>query len=57
VSYRGFASDNAAGVHPLVLEALVAANQGHAFGYGHDDWTERVEAAFRAQFGDQARRS
>jgi threonine aldolase len=55
VSYRGFASDNAAGVHPLVLEALVAANQGHAFGYGHDDWTERVEAAFRAQFGDQAR--
>lgn len=55
MSYRGFASDNAAGVHPLVLEALVAANQGHAFGYGHDDWTERVEAAFRAQFGDQAR--
>ncbi len=36
---RGFASDNSAGVHPAVLEAIAAANEGHAFGYGHDDWT------------------
>jgi threonine aldolase len=52
---RGFASDNAAGVHPAVLEAIAAANSGHAFGYGHDPFTERVEALLRAQFGPQAR--
>jgi threonine aldolase len=55
VTHRGFASDNAAGVHPAVLEAIAEANAGHAFGYGHDDWTERVEQLFRDQFGADAR--
>jgi threonine aldolase len=54
VSERGFASDNAAGVHPAVLDAIAAANRGHAFGYGHDDWTRRAEELFRAQFGEDA---
>jgi threonine aldolase len=54
VSQRGFASDNSAGVHPAVLEAIAAANDGHAFGYGHDQWTRRVEELFRAEFGDRA---
>jgi threonine aldolase len=48
---RGFASDNAAGVHPAVLEAIARVNAGHVFGYGHDPYTERVEALLRAQFG------
>jgi threonine aldolase len=48
---RGFASDNAAGVHPAVLEAIAKANAGHAFGYGHDRWTARTEALFQEQFG------
>jgi threonine aldolase len=52
---RGFASDNAATVHPAVLAALARVNTGHAFGYGHDDWTRRVEALFSEQFGDGAR--
>ncbi len=52
---RGFASDNAAGIHPAVLDAIAAANAGHAFGYGHDDWTRRVERRFREQFGPEAR--
>ncbi len=52
---RGFASDNAAGIHPAVLDAIVAANAGHAFGYGHDEWTRRVERRFREHFGSQAR--
>ena len=52
---RGFASDNAAGIHPAVLEAIARANTGHAFGYGHDDWTRRVEQQFREQFGSAAR--
>ncbi|NBP50219.1 MAG: threonine aldolase [Actinobacteria bacterium] len=43
---RWFASDNAAGAHPRVLEALVAANSGHALAYGQDDWTRRATRAF-----------
>lgn len=39
---RGFASDNAATVLPEVLEAIAAANRGHAFGYGHDPYSEAV---------------
>lgn len=31
-----FASDNAAGAHPAVLDALVAANSGRALAYGSD---------------------
>ena len=31
-----FASDNAAGAHPTVLDALVRANTGHALAYGAD---------------------
>src|SRR6202012_1566194 len=31
------------GVPPPILEALAAANTGHARGYGNDDWTARVE--------------
>lgn len=43
---RWFASDNAAGAHPQVLDALVAANAGHALAYGQDDWTRRATLAF-----------
>lgn len=51
---RGFASDNNATVHPEILEAIAAANVGHASGYGHDPLTERVEDLFREHFGEQA---
>jgi threonine aldolase len=50
-----FASDNNAGVHPRILEAVAAANGGHVPSYGDDAWTYRAEAAFRALLGDQAR--
>jgi threonine aldolase len=49
---RSFASDNNAGVHPEVLEALAAANTGHTVGYGDDLYTERARAKFREHFGD-----
>lgn len=52
---RYLASDNNAGVHPDILAALAAANQGHAVGYGDDPWTTRMEAAFAASFGPEAR--
>jgi threonine aldolase len=45
-----FASDNAAGVSPEVLEALVEANAGPALAYGEDPWTRRAEQALRDLF-------
>ena len=38
-----FASDNAVGVAPAVLEAIGRANAGFALGYGNDDLTKAVE--------------
>jgi threonine aldolase len=46
-----FASDNIAGVHPRVLEAIAAANTGHAIAYGDDPWTERASARVREVLG------
>jgi threonine aldolase len=53
-SARGFASDNSAGIHPAVLQALTLANSGHTFGYGHDDRTRAVQRLFAEHFGEQA---
>ena len=51
---RGFASDNAATVHPAVLESIAKANVGHAFGYGHDPYTASVEQRVAAALGAPA---
>lgn len=51
---RAFASDNNAGVHPEVLAALAAANDGHARSYGHDPLTEQAREVFRHHFGPAA---
>lgn len=48
---RGFASDNAATVHPAVLESIAKANVGHAFGYGHDSYTATVERQVAGALG------
>ena len=48
---RSFASDNNAGVHPEVLQAIARANQGHAVGYGDDAWTESAIGKFKQHFG------
>ncbi|MCB0962542.1 MAG: threonine aldolase, partial [Acidimicrobiales bacterium] len=45
-----FASDNAAGVVPEVMEALAAANEGPALAYGDDPWTRAADAAMRDLF-------
>lgn len=49
---RWFASDNNAAVHPAIMDALAAANQGHAIGYGHDPLTEEAERAVAGLFGE-----
>ncbi len=45
-----FASDNASGVHPKVMEALQSANSGHALAYGQDPWTQRATVQFEELF-------
>jgi threonine aldolase len=47
---QSFASDNAAGAHPRVIEALRDANVGAALPYGQDPWTTRSSERFRALF-------
>ena len=49
-----FGSDNHAGIHPAVLEAIGAANTGHVAAYGNDPWTQRLEQRFRELLGDVA---
>ena len=48
---RSFASDNNAGVHPEVLEAIARANQGHVVAYGDDDYTRSATRKFEEHFG------
>ena len=49
---RSFASDNNAGVHPDILKAISAANQGHVVGYGDDAYTQSAQALFKKQLGE-----
>lgn len=48
---RSFASDNNAGVHPEVMKAIAAANDGHVIAYGDDPFTARAVAEFREHLG------
>jgi threonine aldolase len=48
---RSFASDNNAGVHPEVLKAISAVNQGHVIGYGDDAYTDSAVRLFKRYFG------
>jgi threonine aldolase len=49
---RGFASDNNAGIHPNVLDAIIAANVDHVPAYGADPYTASAIGRFHEQFGD-----
>jgi threonine aldolase len=51
---RTFASDNYAGVHPEVLAAIAAANDGHEISYGEDTVTARLQEVVKANFGERA---
>jgi len=50
-STRSFASDNNAGVHPEVLDAIARVNQGHVVAYGDDPYTRSAIAKFEEHFG------
>lgn len=51
---RSFASDNNSGVHPLIMDAIIKANDNHAVGYGDDPWTEKATAKIKEVFGEVA---
>ena len=53
-TWRGFASDNYAGIHPEVLDAITRVNAGHQVAYGDDDVTAALGAAFVDHFGPTA---
>jgi threonine aldolase len=48
---RSFASDNNAGVHPEILDAIARVNQGHVIAYGDDPYTRSAIAKFEEHFG------
>jgi threonine aldolase len=54
MSKRSFASDNNAGVHPEMIEAIRAANDGHVVAYGDDPFTARAVKVFQKHFGRDA---
>ena len=45
-----FASDNTAGAHPRIIEAIARTNSGRAMPYGNDDLTRAVEKRIAAIF-------
>ncbi len=49
---RSFASDNNAGVHPKILDAIVRANAGHVVAYGDDIYTASALKKFRDELGE-----
>lgn len=49
---RSFASDNNAGVHPKILDAIIKANKGDCIAYGDDPYTKEAERKFKEIFGD-----
>lgn len=51
---RGFASDNNAGVHPAVMNAMKAVNEGHEIAYGDDQYTQKVIRKMKKIFGDDS---
>lgn len=52
INPRGFASDNNAGVHPDILEAMASVNDGHVIAYGDDPYTEKAIAHMKQIFGE-----
>jgi threonine aldolase len=54
MSFKSFASDNNAGVHPEVMQAIITTNEEHALAYGGDALTKSVIARLKEHFGDHA---
>ena len=51
---RGFASDNNAGVHPAILQAMASVNEGHVIAYGDDPQTIKTIRRMKEIFGAES---
>ena len=52
MALKGFASDNYAGIHPTILQAINEANTGHCPAYGNDSYTKQAVDMFKKLLGD-----
>lgn len=52
---KGFGSDNHAGVHPKLLNAIIEANADHAPSYGTDPISLKSEESFNKIFGQKVK--
>jgi threonine aldolase len=52
--WRGFASDNYAGIDSEVIKRMVLVNQGHEIAYGDDTVTAEFDALVKSLFGSKA---
>ncbi len=52
---RAFASDNYAGVHSEIMDAIIKANQDHMTSYGDDPVSEEAEGLLLEHFGKDAK--
>lgn len=49
---KSFASDNYAGIHPDILQALADVNNGHEKAYANDAYTQKAITLFQKHFGN-----
>ena len=49
------ASDNWTPAHPLIVKAVVDANEGYAASYGSDPWTEEAQKLIQEAFGNKCK--
>ena len=49
-----FRSDNETPVAPAIMQAILEANQGTAWAYADDDWSNRLNAVFSELFRTDA---
>jgi threonine aldolase len=49
-----FRSDNETPIAPAIMEAIIDANQGTAWSYGEDVWSEKLDQAFSELFRTDA---
>lgn len=51
-NFINFSSENFAGVHPEIMQALTDANKGHEPSYGNDGHTAHAVRLFKRHFGE-----
>lgn len=50
-----FKSDNVAGVHPKIMEAVVNANVGHENPYGNDTYSKKAAESISKLLGAEVK--